>query len=269
MGIIVEWILPAVPGTEYIDDIDLDNLDRFFNSPVRMKTEFWFPGRMGEGGEFVECVAEIRAERRAVDRVDLVMEYHKHLNQKGVDLGLLNDGSWGKNRIFIKKGQDYGDYFWEGEKRKSKERFKFRFSKYSDKAGWRKDDLYEKKDHHVYRRKYRKAIFRSLIIASDDKKCVISGENTEKALDAAHIIRAADGGAETRKNGVTLRTDIHRLYDAGMFLIHPESGQPVIIDESNDLLSDDYKKLLKESKGLPLETLERVKEALEEVWPGD
>ena len=264
MGIIVEWIRPAVPGTEYIDDIDLDNLDRFLNHLFEMKTKFWFPGRMGEGGEFVECVAEIRAERRAADRVDLVIEYHKHLNQKGVDLGLLSEGSWGTNRIFIKKGQDYGDYRWKGENA-----FKFRFSKHSDKAGWRKDDLYEKKDHHVYRRKYRKAIFRSLIVAFDNKKCVISGENTEKALDAAHIIRAADGGAETRKNGVTLRTDIHRLYDAGMFLIDPKSGQPVIIDESNDQLSDEYKKLLKESKGLPPETRKRVKEALEKAWKHD
>lgn len=265
MGIIVEWTKPAAPGTEYIDDIDLDNLDRFFESPIRMQTRLWFPGTKGEGGElFDECVAEVRAERPAVDRVDLVVVYHEHLNQEGVDRRLLNAGSWGTNRILIRNGQDYGDYHWKGGNG-----FQFRFSEYSDKAGWRKDELYEPKDRNMYRRKYRKAIFRSLIIASDGKKCVISGESTEKALDAAHIIRAADGGAETRKNGITLRTDIHRLYDAGMFLIHPESGQPVIIDESNDQLSDDYKILLNESEGLPPETRIRVRKALEKVWPGD
>ena len=129
--------------------------------------------------------------------------------------------------------------------------------------------MYEPKGHHVYRRKYRKAIFRSLIINSDDKKCVISGENTEKALEAAHIIRAADGGAETRKNGITLRADIHRLYDAKTFFIHPQSGKPEINDKKSDQLSKEYKKLLEQRKGLPPETLKRVREALEKVWPGD
>ena len=264
MGIIVEWKKPAVPGTEYIDDIDLDNLGHFFESPVRMRTEFWSPGTRGEGGELVECVAEVRAKQRTDYRVDLVMEYHEHLNQKAAECGLLIDGSWGKTRIFIENRQNYGDYRWEG-----KNGFKFTFSEHSDKNGWRKDELYEPKDHHIYRRKYRKAIFRSLIVSSDDNECVISGERTEKVLDAAHIIRAADHGAETRKNGITLRTDIHRLYDAGMFFIHPKSGKPKINDKKSEQLSDDYKILLKESKGLPPGTLNRVRKALEEVWPGD
>ena len=167
------------------------------------------------------------------------MEYDERLNQEGVDHSLPNDGCWGTNRIFIKNGQDYGNYHWEG-----KNGFSFKFSELSDKSGWRKDGLYESKDPRIYRRKHRKARFRSMIINSDDKKCVISGEDTDKALDAAHIIRAADGGAETRKNGITLRTDIHRLYDAEMFFIHPETGMPVIKDDSRDGLSADYMELL-------------------------
>ena len=264
MGIIVEWIRPANPGTEYIDGIDLDKLDRF-ESPVQMQTRFQFPGTRGEGGELVECVAIVRAEPRAVNRIDLVMEYPKHLNQEGVGRGLLDDGSWGTNRIFIENGQNYGDYHWEGTNG-----FSFGFSEHSDKSGWRKDELYEpEENYHIYRRRYRRDIFRSLIINSDDKKCVISGENTGKVLDAAHIVRAADGGAETRKNGITLRTDIHRLYDAKMFFIHPETGMPVINDDLRDGLSADYIGLLENNEGLPPETLERVQEALEKVWPGD
>ena len=42
MGIIVEWMRPAVPGTEYIDDIDLDNLDRFLNNLSQCKRDFGF-----------------------------------------------------------------------------------------------------------------------------------------------------------------------------------------------------------------------------------
>ena len=54
-----------------------------------------------------------------------------------------------------------------------------------------------------------------------------------------------------------------------MFFIHPESGKPETNDEKSGELSPEYKKLLKKSKGLPPETLKRVREALEEVWPGD
>ena len=77
--------------------------------------------------------------------------------------------------------------------------------------------------------------------------CVISGETTEEALDAAHIIRAADEGNEIPENGITLRADIHRLYDSGMFKIHPETGQAVIVPAKLPKLSDYYINLLKTS----------------------
>ena len=46
-----------------------------------------------------------------------------------------------------------------------------------------------------------------------------------------------------------------------MFFIHPESGMPKINGEKSGQLSEEYKKLLEESEGLPLETLERVSAA--------
>ncbi len=98
--------------------------------------------------------------------------------------------------------------------------------------------------------------------------CVISGETTEEALDAAHIIPAAKDGNEIKGNGITLRVDIHRLYDRGMFKIHPEKGQAVIVPAKLPELSDYYINLLKDVV-LPPATLERVSKALQEVWHGD
>ena len=95
--------------------------------------------------------------------------------------------------------------------------------------------------------------------------CVISHETTKAALDAAHIIRAADEGNEIPENGITLRADIHRLYDSGMFKIHPETGQTAHI--AYDKLSEDYIDLLEDSV-LPDATLQRVSATLQAVWGG-
>ena len=73
-------------------------------------------------------------------------------------------------------------------------------------------------------------------------------------LDAAHIIPKRENGNEIPRNGIALRADIHRLYDAKMFFIDPKSGRPVIDNESIDQLSDDqsfetYRNLLMRAKG--------------------
>ena len=58
-----------------------------------------------------------------------------------------------------------------------------------------------------------------------DRCCALTGENCESSLEAAHIIPAHEGGPEYPENGMLLRADIHRLFDAGKFRICPESGK--------------------------------------------
>lgn len=50
--------------------------------------------------------------------------------------------------------------------------------------------------------------------------CAVSGETTGELLDAAHIISVAAGGSDEIENGLLLRADIHRLFDAGYFEIN-------------------------------------------------
>ena len=252
MGIIVEWDPKKTdPGTEYIDDIDLDNLE---DCPVQMQTNFWNPD--GDGGEFIRWNIEVWVERPADDRTVLVVKYDEEQNPE-ITLD-PREGYWGKNRIIVVPGQDRGDYCWTPKYGKVVE-------SEGTEYGWKKKELREPRNRRRSTQQIRDERFRPQIIARD-QKCVITGETTKAALDAAHIIPAAKNGNEIPENGIVLRADIHRLYDAGMFIIHPETGKPVNI---NPELPETYTQLLEESEGLLPETLERVSAALWEIWPGD
>ena len=92
MGIIVEWDpKKADPGTEYIDDIDLDNLE---DCPAQMQTEFWSPD--GDGGEFIRWNVEVRVERPTDDRTVLVVKYDEEQNPE-ITLD-PHEGYWGKKQ---------------------------------------------------------------------------------------------------------------------------------------------------------------------------
>lgn len=242
MGIIIEW--PA--GTiEYLDDIDPDNLDglELFDT-----TREWWPGE-NDGGKFCEYRIETDI-KQSNDGVVIVVKYDRNQNQENPDLRGLNDAYWGENRITIEQGKDHGNYSWKAE---NGEVFK---------SLWRIKKLRERRNHRRSPQQIRDAKFRPQILALDGE-CVISGETTRAALDAAHIVPAAENGNEIPENGIALRADIHRLYDARMFVIHPKTGRPKKIGSG---LSETYIELLKGSR-LPDNTLERVRRALEDVWP--
>lgn len=64
--------------------------------------------------------------------------------------------------------------------------------------------------------------------------CAVSGEHSLPALEAAHVRPYADGGAHALPNGLLLRADIHRLYDAGYVTVTPDHRFRV----SHDLFAD-------------------------------
>lgn len=74
------------------------------------------------------------------------------------------------------------------------------------------------------------------------KQCVITGETTRAALEAAHIEGYAGGGGSTEGNGVVLRADLHRLYDSGVFKF-TKAGRVTIVGKGAEL-SDTYRTLL-------------------------
>ena len=64
--------------------------------------------------------------------------------------------------------------------------------------------------------------FRALVTDAYTRRCAISGERTLPALEAAHIKDYAKAGPNRIENGLLLRSDIHKLFDAGYVTVTPE-----------------------------------------------
>lgn len=65
--------------------------------------------------------------------------------------------------------------------------------------------------------------FRLNILNLYNGKCAISGESVLEVLEAAHIENHATSGINHTGNGLLLRSDLHRLFDANKITIHPKS----------------------------------------------
>ena len=61
--------------------------------------------------------------------------------------------------------------------------------------------------------------FRRKVAERDGLKCAITGCVIPEVLDAAHLAPRASGGSDDPKNGMILRTDLHRLFDGGLLTI--------------------------------------------------
>lgn len=64
--------------------------------------------------------------------------------------------------------------------------------------------------------------FRVLVTDAYQRRCAIRGESTLMALEAAHIVPYSGEGGHDVRNGLLLRADFHRLFDAGLVSVTPE-----------------------------------------------
>lgn len=58
-------------------------------------------------------------------------------------------------------------------------------------------------------------IFRVSVLEAYGRACAVTGEHSLPVLDTAHIRPFADGGQHHIDNGLSLRVDLHRLFDRG------------------------------------------------------
>ena len=98
-----------------------------------------------------------------------------------------------------------------------------------------------------------------MILNCDEGRCVLTNETTVKAIEAAHLVPAAMGENDMPFNGIALRADLHRLFDAGLFTFNPDGK--VKFPDRDPGLSKAYVGLLQNAH-LPEETLRRVEETL-------
>lgn len=64
--------------------------------------------------------------------------------------------------------------------------------------------------------------FRALVTNAYDRRCAITGESTLPVLDAAHIKPISAEGMHNTCNGLLLRSDFHKLFDASLVTVTPE-----------------------------------------------
>lgn len=123
------------------------------------------------------------------------------------------------------------------------------------------NELLEPKGRHTRSAINRDENFR-LAVLVEDGRCVITGEETQAILDAAHVIPAARHGADVIGNAIMLRADLHRLYDRGYFTID-RNGFVNLTDLAYHLPGH-YRELLEGSQ-IDSAALERVRNALEVI----
>lgn len=63
--------------------------------------------------------------------------------------------------------------------------------------------------------------FRVMLTEAYKRRCAITGEHTLITLEAAHIVPYSKEGVHDVRNGMLLRADFHRLYDAGLVSVTP------------------------------------------------
>ncbi|HHU6578615.1 TPA: HNH endonuclease [Klebsiella pneumoniae] len=83
-------------------------------------------------------------------------------------------------------------------------------------------------------------------------RCVVTGVRTKCRGEAAHLIEHCKAGFDHWSNGLWLRADIHRLFDAGMCAVDPETLRihfsPDVLKEDKDLSELEGKQLLPTKK---------------------
>jgi len=74
----------------------------------------------------------------------------------------------------------------------------------------------------LVRRRLGQGAFRALVTDNFQRRCAVTGEKALPVLDAAHIRPVGEGGQHRIDNGLLLRSDVHRLFDAGYVTVTPD-----------------------------------------------
>jgi putative restriction endonuclease len=77
--------------------------------------------------------------------------------------------------------------------------------------------------------------FRLAVLDAYQHQCAVTTEHSLPVIDAAHIRPWAAGGTHSVPNGISLRSDLHRLFDLGYVTIRPDLRLAV-----SHRLRDDY-----------------------------
>ncbi len=79
----------------------------------------------------------------------------------------------------------------------------------------------------LFRPRLGQGLFRVQVLDAYGRACAVTGEHSLPVLEAAHIKPYAQGGEHDVTNGLSLRSDLHRLFDKGYVTI--DEGQRLVV----------------------------------------
>jgi putative restriction endonuclease len=105
-----------------------------------------------------------------------------------------------------------------------------------------------------------RAVFRQKVLAAYGQRCCVTGESSLEVLDTAHIQPYVNSESNHIQNGLAFRTDLHKLFDAGLITIDDDYR----LVTSNRLRSEGYASYHGQKAFVPDEVFRRPStEALE------
>lgn len=232
MGIMIDWNR----ATEYIE-LDLDNLNKL--EEVVSTREWWSDTR-----EFVRYNTQSTIKHLSRGGVELTLQYNREANTH-ID---PEDACWGHSIIKLLPGASSGEAAWRD----------YDTADHDGSTTWTRIAcaLTTEKKREVVSRVQREQDKLRKALLTYEKWCALTGEETVESLEAAHVIPVKERGADIVQNAMLLRADLHRLYDAGKFVIDTSGDVAGLKD-----VSDAYRTLLRKAR-LSAETYQRVQLAL-------
>lgn len=211
---------------------------------INVTWDWWSPKN-----KYYDYITRGEAHKESNGKIEVRITYKKEDNDEKV-----HDSIWGTSIIKISNGAQEGELDWypEGKEREKVKWYLVRNELPSEAKEWK----VRKKTSRISR-----AEGLRLAVLAVDRECVITGEYTPEVLEAAHIIPVAREGADCIENVILLRSDLHRLYDRGLFRINSDGRLILMNSEQEHGLSKYYNKLL-EGNYILDKAKNRVKRAL-------
>ena len=233
MGIVIQWH----DAREYIA-VDLNGLK---GHPHIEKTR-----EVRDDGTVADYKTTSKFEHLGSGSWRLELQYDRSQN-----MAVADGATFGISTITLKAGDTNGKAVWADDTDSYNDGI--RHWQALDTTIFKSKKIVQKQISTIERKQQ---VFRNLLKVIY-RECAISGERTLSALEAAHVVPSRRGGAETIANGLLLRADLHRLFDACEFGIDSTGD---IILPPNSVLSNEYQKLLA-GKVIPDEVFKFVKRA--------
>jgi len=235
-GIVIHWDC----SHEYVE---LNVAALLAGSEIRTTSEWWLDER-----RLVTYNTTSELRRIGNNEVEVTL-FYDHSSNSHIR---PEDACWGKSVIRFSESASDGVATWYGNDDKD-QNGEFRWKLLPS-------GLFKKAKREHYSRLQREQDFFRAALLAFDRCCVISKEPMTEVLEAAHIIPSKMRGAEVVENGIILRSDIHRLYDNGCFVLDP-NGKIVVVSK----VSEYYGSILAGAQ-LAEQTVQRVSVALAHRW---